>query len=185
MPPQEQPVTPQTTPQGTTPSTIQPTPVNPGQSSHLSVQKKRIPKWLKIVGIVVLVIIALIVAIVITTTAATKAPQKVSDQFVNEVQAGNANAAYALTSETFKEATSAEQLDDLIQQVGPLLVGEEKVTGRAIQKATGTPQTAVLVYEVETADGTNYMKIQLQKSGDVWQVISFRSDDAPLDTSIE
>lgn len=147
--------------------------------------KKRFPKWLKIVVIIVLVFIVIIVVAAVTATTATKAPQKVSDQFVNYVQAGDTSAAYALTSKTFQQATTQDQLDQLVKRVGPQLQGEEKVSGRAIEKSTGVPQTAVLVYDVKTSNDTKYIKVELQKSGDVWQVINFRSSDKPLDTTVE
>ncbi len=147
--------------------------------------KKRIPSWLKIVGIIVVVFIAIIVIAVIVATTATQAPQKISDQFVNDVQSGDSSAAYALTSKAFQQATSEEQLATIIQQVGPVLQGQEKVSGRAIEKSAGAPETAVLVYTVKTSNGNKYIKTELQKSGDAWQVINFRSANEPLNTTVE
>ncbi|HSX05709.1 MAG TPA: hypothetical protein VLF69_04530 [Candidatus Saccharimonadales bacterium] len=147
--------------------------------------KKRIPTWLKVVGIIaVIFIVAIIVAVIVATTA-TKAPQKISDQFVNDLQSSNSSAAYALTSKTFQQATTEEQLDNIIQRVGPVLQGQEKVTGRAIEKSAGMPETAVLVYTVKTSNGNKYIRTELQKSGGVWQVINFRSANNPLDTTVE
>lgn len=120
-----------------------------------------------------------------TATTATKEPQKISDQFVNAVQATDSSAAYALTSQSFQQATSSAQLDQVIQRVGPVLVGEEKVSGRAIQKSAGSAQTAVIVYSVQTSNGMKYMRVTLQKNGDAWQVVNFKSDDKPLDTKAE
>ena len=108
-----------------------------------------------------------------------------SDQFVNAVQSGNMSEAYSLTSTTFQQATTQEQLDQFVTQVGPLLRGEEKVTGRAIEKSTGIPETAVLVYEIATSNGTKYIKVELQKSGELWRVINFRSAAEPLDAKVE
>lgn len=151
--------------------------------------KKRIPKWLKIVLIVFgcFIALAIIGAVIggVVAVSATKAPQKVSDQFVNDVQSGDTSAAYALTSSSFQGATSQDQLDTLIKRIGPLVQGQEKITGRTIAKSTGIPTTAVLVYSVPTSNGTKYIKTELQKNNSTWQIINFRSDDKPLDTTVE
>lgn len=187
QPPQQPQTTPPVAPQQPQPNyPAQPQPVaSPQPPAYAAPEKKRFPKWLKIVGIIVAIFVVIIVIAAVTATTATKAPQKISDQFVNEVQAGNTSAAYNLTSKTFQDATTQAQLDQLIKQVGPLLQGEEKVSGRAIEKSTGVPQTAVLVYDVETSNGKKYIKVELQKSGDAWQVINFRSSETPLDAEVE
>lgn len=163
------------TPNQTTASNFQP----------VTKQKQRIPKWVKVIGVILIVFVALIITAAIVTAGATKAPQKVSDTFVNNFQSSNTKAAYDLTSDSFKTATSQEQLEKLIQRVGPVVQGEEKVIGRSIQKASGKSTTAVIVYSVNTLNGTKYIKVGLQKNGDVWQVVNFRSSDNPLDTKLE
>jgi hypothetical protein len=147
--------------------------------------KKRFPTWLKVLAIILGVLIVLIVAGIMIALKATAAPQKVSDQFVNDVQANDATAAYALTSDSFKKVTTQAQLTDVVAQVSPTLKGDEKVSGRAVYKYSGTPQTAVLVYSVKTSDGTMYIKTELQKSGDTWQVINFHSSKTPLSNAVE
>ena len=147
--------------------------------------KKRFPTWLKIVGAVIIVFVVIIIIAAVTATTATKAPQKISDQLVTDVQTGNTSAAYALTSKTFQQATTEDQLDSLIKQVEPSLQGQATVTGRAIQKTSGAPETAVLVYTVKTSSGNMYIKVELQKSGNAWQVINFQPDNKPLDTTVE
>lgn len=154
-------------------------------SQPITKQKGLIPKWVKVIGIMLIVFIAVIIIAAVVTTSATKAPQKVSDTFVNNFQASNTKAAYDLTSDSFKTATTQEQLEKLIQRVGPVVQGEEKVIGRSIQKASGKSTTAVILYSVNTSNGTKYIKVGLQKNGDVWQVVNFRSSDNPLDTKLE
>lgn len=157
----------------------------PPQPAPVEEKKSRFPKAVKIILIGLALFIVFIVIAIFVATSATKAPQKISDQFVNDVQSSNTSAAYALTSKGFQEATTEEQLDTLVKRVGPVLQGEEKVSGRAIEKSTGSPQTAVLVYEVKTSDGTKYMKVELQKDGNTWQVVNFRSSDTPLEAKVE
>ncbi|HSX30861.1 MAG TPA: hypothetical protein VLE99_03000 [Candidatus Saccharimonadales bacterium] len=156
----------------------------PSQANGTST-KKRMPKWLKIVGVIIIIFIVAIVVAVIVATAATKAPQKVSDQFVNDLQSGNSSAAYALTNQAFQGATTEGQLDSIVQRISPGLQGQEKVTGRAIDKSTGSPETAVLVYTIKTSNGNAYVKTELRKSGNVWQILNFKSDSKPLDTKVE
>lgn len=182
--PQPQAVPPQPI-QPQAPTTATPTPPQPATYSAPVAAKKGFPKWIIIVGVIVLVFIVLIVVAALAATTATKAPQKISDQFMNQLQSGDTGAAYALTSKTFKEATTEVQLTQIVKQVSPHVQGEEKVTKRAIHKSTGVPQTAVLVYEVKTSEGTRYVKVELQKDGDSWQVINFRADEKPLDTEVE
>jgi uncharacterized protein YpmB len=148
-------------------------------------RKSRFPKWLRIVFIVLGVIIVFIVAIFLFVGNATKDAQKVSDQFVNDVQAGNTESAYALTSDSFRKATSQDQLQQLIEQAGPLLKGDEKITDRSVQKSTGAPETVVLVYTDKTSSATYYIRVQLEKNDNQWQVSGFRSDDKPLSTDLE
>ena len=144
--------------------------------------KKRFPKWLLIVGVIVAIFFVIPgIFLGIALNNATKAPQLISDQFINEVQAGNTTAAYQLTSKSFQEVSSKEQLDAIIKRVGPILQGEEKVIGRSTAKSSGVPQTAALSYTVSTSKGTKYMKTELQKTGEDWQIINFRSDDKPID----
>ena len=190
MPPQtpQQPqATPPVVPQQPQPNyPIQPQPVASQQPPvYAAPAKKRFPKWLKIVGIIILVFVVIIAITAVTATTATKAPQKISDQFVKDVQTGDTSAAYNLTSKTFQDATSQDQLDSLVKQVGPALQGEEKVSGRAIEKSAGVPTTAVLVYTVKTTNGDKYIKVELQQNSNVWQVINFKSDDKPLDTTVQ
>ncbi|MEO8104903.1 MAG: hypothetical protein ABI602_01025 [Candidatus Saccharibacteria bacterium] len=192
LPPQELPQPPVPTPL-TPPPTYQPagtqppviTAPAPTAYAPAAPAKKHIPTWLKVVGVIAGLFVVILVFAAVTAISATKAPQKVSDQFVNDVQSDNASGAFALTSDSFQKATDQQQLDNLIKQAGPALQGEEKVVGRAIHKTTGIPETAVLVYTVKTTNGTKYIKTELQKSGDVWQIVNFKSSSKSLDTTLE
>lgn len=150
-----------------------------------STANKRSRKWLKVVGIAVAGFVAVIVGAIIFAYLSTNAPKKISDQFVNYVQSDNSDGAYSLTSSSFRDVTSKDELEQAVKQIGPLLQGEEKVTGRAIRKYSGLPSTAVIVYSIGTSDGTKYIKVELQENSGAWQVLNFRSSENPLDTSID
>lgn len=189
--PQQQPPTqpPLPPPDGLQQPPVSPYPLppqpQPASLADNTMPKRRLPLWLKIIGFVVLALLVLMVVLYFIASAATKAPQKVSDLFVKDVQATNTGAAYSLTSARFKKATSESELSALIQGVGPLMQGQAKVTGHNIQTSTGVPQTAVLVYSINTSGGMVYVKTELQKSGNSWQVINFNTSSKPLDTSVE
>lgn len=147
--------------------------------------RKRFPKWLKIVSAVLLffTIVGAITYFVVMNT--TNAPKQISDQFVNSIQSGNTEESYKLTSNAFKEATSIDSLENIINQIRPSLQGEEKTIARSIKASTGNKDTAVIVYKVDTSEGSNYIKVVLQKNNDTWEVLNFRSSDTELDSSIE
>lgn len=189
MSPQESQDPAQTTPQA---APVQPPAqsTQPTSSPNLTTNgvtppKKRVPKPLLIIGSIVVVLAAILVIILVTVTGATEAPRKVSDQFVNDIQSSNTSAAYALTSEAFKQATSEEQLDQLVKGLSPVLQGEETITGRVIKKSTSGVQAAALVYSVKTTDGTKYIRVVLQETNNVWQVTNFRSSNQTIEATIE
>src|SRR5262245_21491763 len=118
-------------------------------------QKKR--RWGLIIGIVVAAIVAVIVLFIVGAVllfnSSTKDAQKVSDQFVTAVQAGDGAKAYALTGPAFREATTEDQLSQLVQQLSTL-VTKDKVSpdGKAISASTENGKIAVFTY---TLKGTN------------------------------
>lgn len=125
------------------------------------------------------------VGIFVSVMLATKAPQKVSDQFINDIQAGDSSAAYALTTDSFRAATSSAVFEDYVVAIKPLIQGTEKITDRSIQKVSSEASVNIFVYEVKQSDGkTVYLKTELQKDKD-WKVVYFLADDQPLTTKIE
>lgn len=72
--------------------------------------------------------IILIIAAVVASRA-TKGPKKISDQFVNAIQAGDTAATFGLTGTIFQEPTSQQQLDTFIKQTGPAIKVGEAVIG--------------------------------------------------------
>lgn len=166
-------------------SITEPAPFQSRPTNNEVPPKKRFPKWLIVTLIIFSLLFVLLAIAVSAIFSATAAPQKISDQFINDIQSGKTSAAYGLTSNSFKEATSEDQLDQLIKNIGPALQGEEKVSGRSIETSTSSLETAILVYDVKTQSGTSYIRVVLQKSGDNWQVVNFRADDKPLETKAD
>lgn len=136
--------------------------------------KKRSVK--KIIGYVVLAFVVVIVGVTLLANSATKEPVKVSNQFLNAIQAGNASEAYGLFSSAAKEAVASDQFDGVVAQAGPILNTEEKMTNKSVKAETGSASTAEVAYEIKGTDGKTYnIIVSLIKEGDLWKVQNFDS----------
>lgn len=137
--------------------------------------KKRSVK--KIIGYVVLAFVVVIVGVTLLANSATKEPVKLSNQFLNAIQAGNASEAYGLFSTAAKAAVPADQFDGVVAQAGPILNTEEKMTNKSVKTETGSASTAEVTYEIKGTDGKTYdITVSLIKEGDVWKVQNFNSE---------
>jgi len=173
-----------------TPNTEQPAPVvqvEP-QPAVTPPAKKGLPTWAKvligsIVGLIVLIGIG-VAAIFFVVNSAAEAPVKVSDQFVNAIQANEPSTAYGLTSSAFKEATPEATLTSIITRVSPLLTGEETIAGKKVQSSNGVNQASI-VYTVENDSKTRYIRIVLQETDSKWEVINMKTSDSTLEAIIE
>ena len=117
----------------------------------------------------------------------TKDAQKVSDDFVAAVQAGDGAKAYSLTSPTFRAASSEEDLDALVKQLSGL-VSKDKVSpsGKSINASTNAGNVAVFTYKLKgTNGGSVYFKTQVHDDDGGWKVLGFRSAETPLNTDVE
>ena len=129
-------------------------------------KKSKRPLWLKIV----LGVAAFIVIIVVFAFVATNAPAKVSNEFLNDIQAQQADQAYSLFSKEAKEATDQASFKETVGRIGPLLNTKEKQTGREVKDSTGSPASAQVKYEIKGTDGIDYeITIQLVKQDDQWK----------------
>lgn len=151
---------------------------NLGQVSQTMSEAKPIKKRSvkKIIGYVVLAFVVVIVGVTLLANSATKEPVKVSNQFLNAIQAGNASEAYELFSSAAQEAVPSDQFDGVVAQVGPILNSEEKMINKSVEAETGSASTAEVTYEVKGTDGKTYrLIVSLIKDGDVWRVQNFDS----------
>src|SRR4051812_1961737 len=94
----------------------EPAPAPPFTLSPPPPPKKR--RTGRIILIVVVAVIALIIllfgALFLFVNESTKDAQKVSDQLITAVQAGDGKTAYALTGPAFRAATTEAQLSELV-----------------------------------------------------------------------
>jgi hypothetical protein len=117
----------------------------------------------------------------------TAEAQKVSDQLITAVQNGDGPAAYALTGPSFREATSEEELTELVTGLSTLVTKDEvSPSGKSINVSTGSGKIAVFTYTMDgTRDGSVYFKTQIRDEEGRWQVMSFRSSETELGTDVE
>lgn len=144
-------------------------------SSGVKPAKKR--NWKKILLFIAVGIVAFIVVITVTVNSATKASVKVSNQFINDIQAGDAAAAYVLFSTGAQEVVPADQFDTVVAQIGPILNTKEKMTSKSITGETGEAATSQVTYEIDGTDGKTYViTVNLVKEDGDWKVLNFDSD---------
>jgi hypothetical protein len=162
---------------------LPPQPMQPDYQAATLPKTKKIPTWVKILFIVIILLIALVGGLAVIVNNATKNAVKVSNQFVADVQVNNDNAAYGLTAPAFKKADTQGQFTQIISNVYLALQGPVSVTGKTINKTGGQPDQAVIVYSVKTSAGTKYIQTVLQDNT-TWQVLAFRSSDKPFSLTL-
>src|SRR4051794_10153643 len=145
----------------------------------------------RIILIVVAALVALVVVLVIgaflLVSESTKDAQKVSDQLITAVQAGDGAKAYALTGPSFRAATTEAELTELISGLSTLVTKDKRSPdGKAISASTESGKIAVFTYTMKGTNGKPvYFKTQIRKEDGRWQVMSFRSSEKKLTTDIE
>lgn len=147
-----------------------------------------LPKWLKLVLAVVVTFLVAMGAVFIFLMQGTQAAEKVSNQFIEALQANKTSDAYVLTAQAFKDSTTEEQLGEIIARISPLLQGESKtIVGRKVAKSSAGVETAAIVYEITINSNTKrYVRVVMRNtSGGTWQVLNFRSSDTSLSAEIE
>lgn len=184
----QEPVTPPTTPAPQVPS-VEPQPM-PAPMSPMpeAAPKKGMPKLLKIAlivgGVFVTLFIGLFVLLFVVLANSSKAIIQVSDAAISDIQGNDPSGLYTITTSEFQTATSQDELDAILEKTSPALQGTAKVTTTNVQSINGVEQAAV-VYTISTSGGDRYVKVTLQKDGDAWKILGFRSSATPLDGTIE
>jgi hypothetical protein len=101
---------------------------------------------------------------------------KVSNEFVNDMQAQNADGAYALMTKDAQAATDKSQFKDVVDRAGPILNTKEKMTGKEVKGETGNAASGKVTYEIKGTDGVTYkITVNLQKEDGQWRVLNFES----------
>ncbi len=120
------------------------------------------------------VVICVIVGL---TIMATNAPVKVSNEFLNDVQANNATAGYSLLAPAAQSVVTQAQFKSVTDRVGSILNTQEKTKSKEVNMKSGETSTAKVVYEIKGTDGVTYnITINLQKIDDKWKVLNFDSE---------
>ena len=121
-------------------------------------------------------VIAIIIVLVIIVNTATSAPVKISNQLVSDIQAKNATGAYSLLSSEAQKVVPADQFNQTVDQIGPILSGTPKMISKEISGQTGSAATAKVVYEIKGSDGATYViTVNLTKENGQWKVLNFDS----------
>jgi hypothetical protein len=145
----------------------------------------------RIILFIVLGLIALIVVVgaglYLLVNESTKDAQKVSDQLVTAVQAGDGAKAYALAGPSFRAATTEAELTELVKRLSTLVTKDKRSPdGKAISASTESGKIAVFVYTMKGASGRPvYFKTQIRDEDGGWKVLSFRSSETKLGTDVE
>jgi hypothetical protein len=161
------------------------TPEAPVSAQPSAPEKRPKNKLLVIVGAVVLGLLALFAVLYFFVFSATSGATKVSDKFVAAIQKNDAAAAYALTSDAFKEATTQTEVESIFASISDALQGTTTNNDRKVESRNGKTYSAI-VYTVKTKDaGDKYIRVVLEKVGNDWKVINFRSSASKLDATIE
>ncbi len=135
-------------------------------------------KWSTKKKIIVIVggVVAFFVLIFLVASLATSAPLKVSDEFIDDIQANNASAAYDLMSSEAQIATSSQDFTSVVEKISPILTGEAKNTDKSVTAETGSDPKAEILYEIKGNDGLTYqISVQLVQKDGRWLVQGFDS----------
>lgn len=133
---------------------------------------KRLKLWQKIViGIVIAIVI-----LVIIINSATSGVTKVSNEYINDIQASNGSAAYALMTKEAQATTTKSDFEQLVTKIGPILNTQEKMTSKEASGQTGQAATGKVTYQIKGTDGVTYnLTVNLQKEDGQWRVVNFES----------
>jgi hypothetical protein len=167
-------------PEPTPAPTYSPPPAPPRKRSTLKIV-------LIVVAAVVAVFIALIIGLFVLVNESTEDAQKVSDDLVTAVQAGDGPKAYALAGPAFREATTEADMTAIVEQLAPLVTKDKaSPSGKAINASTENGKIAVFTYTLKgSSGGSIYFKTQIRDEDGSWKVMNFRSSETELDTEVE
>lgn len=148
-------------------------------SSKVKTSAAKQPNWfmrMKMWQRVLLVLAAVAVVVVIIANLATSPSAKVSDDFLNSIQANDSDTAYAMLTTDAKGTISNADFKTVINQIGPILNTQEKTITKSVQAQTGSQPTAQVIYEIAGTDGVTYtFTVNLTEENGQWKVLNFES----------
>lgn len=142
---------------------------------------KKLSKKTKIAIIIgaVLLIASLTIGLVFffnNKTTPPSTPLAVANKLVASIQNNKPSEGYDLMSANAKERTSLAFFEEVVKNVGPLLVGKPEVKTQDVRNDDGSIilPTATIAYEIAGNDGKSYLfTIGLSKSGETWYVANY------------
>lgn len=165
-------------PQPTAPQAVMPPPAAPQSPVQPTKPPTSTKKIILIVSLVVGGFVAfvaiILIAIFTTLYSATAEQANVSKQFIQDIQANNAEAAFAVTAAGFREATPKEEFVGLVDQESKAL---PKSTPEVVSRSTSSDNgvaTAKIVTNIKGANGeaSYHATTTLQKTNGTWQIMS-------------
>lgn len=147
---------------------------------ELRKKNRRLKVILLLISVPIGLILLLIAGLIIVAALNIHDAQSASNRFLNDVQNNHAAAAYRLTTPAFRADYSEKQIAQYFARIFPLVQGPVKITHAEVGKASGEPDTAVVVYSLESHHGSQWLSVELQKNGN-WQVLNFTGSDLPND----
>lgn len=136
----------------------------------------------------VMLVIGLLAAIFLGSLIVNNAGEAkgVSDQLVAAVQAKDGDRAYALTGPEFRKSATLDQVNALVDTVGPMTAGGTvDVVDTNLSATTENGTKAIYVYSIKKGADTYYLRVILDKQGDNWQVFNFRVSEDRLKAELE
>ena len=131
------------------------------------------------------VLIVLMGAGVFWLFKATAGAEKEAHAFVNEVVAGDADAAYARTAGSFRETYSKLDFTTGVEANSAALDGASVSSlGRFISSKSGCASRAVITYRLRTSSSTSYARIVLEKVDGKWKVSKSTFTDSEPTTDL-
>jgi len=146
------------------------------KEKKVDLPKKKSDKKKKFI-IIVGIIVAFIIGLTVFVNIATSAPVKVANELISDIQAEDADAAYDLMSTDAQDVTDSKDFAAAIDRIGPILSGKPKFVSKEISAATGSSNTATVIYDIAGSDDVDYrFTIELSENDGKWEVDSFLSE---------
>lgn len=117
-----------------------------------------------------LVLTAGFVAIVIWGINNVQGAEHVSNQFMNDLQKGDAHAAYSLTSSGFRSVTSESEFQNAISSGNNPFAGAHHRVSTHIETSSNVGTFTDFVYKIDGPE-TSYLEVELVKQNGDWRVL--------------
>lgn len=135
-------------------------------------------KWpvKKIALVIMLAVVVILGLMLFTANRVTQGAVNTSNKLVNAIQAKDSSTAYALFSDDAKQTITPVDFKAIVDQIGPILNTQEKMTSKEVKAASGKSTTGKVVYSIQGTDKVNYaFTVNLVRVDGVWRVQNFDS----------